>query len=237
MKKLSNTKEIEATSKHKCEFCASEFVRESTLFTHNCEQKRRWMNKDLQGNRIAFQSFVEFFRKNSASKKQKTYEEFIKSPYYIAFTKFGNYCIDINALNINRFAEWLVKNQIKIDAWCTDTNYTKYLLDYLRTEDPLDAIHRSIETTITLAEKETIQAKDYLRYGNHNRICLEITRGRISPWLLFQSDSGVRFLETLNPDHVKMIFDYINPEQWALKFHREPENVRTVKEILTHGGY
>ena len=93
MKKLKNTKEIEETvkQKHRCEFCNGEFVRESTLMTHMCESKRRWMNKDLQGNRIAFQAWNEFYKKNTTNKKKKTYEDFIKSAYYTAFVKFGNY--------------------------------------------------------------------------------------------------------------------------------------------------
>ncbi len=160
MKKLSSTKEIEAIGKpkFKCEFCAGEYLRESTLLTHMCESKRRWMNKDLQGNRIAYQAFVQFYKKNSSSKKTKTNEEFIKSPYYTAFVKFGNHCVEINALNVSRYADWLVKSQIRIDTWCTDTNYTNYLLEYIRTEDPLDAIHRSIETTMSLAEIEILRA-------------------------------------------------------------------------------
>jgi hypothetical protein len=34
-----------------------------------------------------------------------------------------------------------------------------------------------------------------------------------------------------------MIIDYINPEQWKIKFNREPENVKQVKELLTIAGY
>jgi hypothetical protein len=230
-------KETAATTKHKCEFCNREFARESTILKHICEGKQRWLNKDLQGNRIGFQVFVQFYLKNSASKKPKTYQDFIKSPYYAAFVKFGMYCVSTNCINTSRYADWLLKNQIKLDTWCSDTNYTKFLIEYLRVEDPMDAIHRSVETTIELAQAEGILPKDYLRYANPNRICYTITTGKLSPWLLFQSDSGVKFLDTLNPEHVKMILDYINPEQWAIKFRREPENVRTVKEILHAGGY
>ena len=55
--------------------------------------------------------------------------------------------------------------------------------------------------------------------------------------MLYQSDSGIQFLDTLNPDHAKLIIDYIDPEQWALKFKREPELARQVKEILNAGEY
>lgn len=239
MKILNSTKEIEETSKPKygCEFCGRSFLRESTVLKHICEYKHRWLEKDRQSNRLGFQAWLQFYKKNSASKKQKTYEEFIKSAYYTAFVKFGNYCVEVNALNVSRYADWLVKNQIKIDTWTSDTNYNRYLIEYLRTEDPLDAIHRSVETTIEMAQIETIQSRDYLRFGNRNKICYSITTGKISPWMLFQSKSGIEFMDQLDPTQVKMIIDYIDPEKWALKFHRESENVKQVKELLNAGGY
>ena len=234
---MKETAEIDTPMKFGCEFCKREFARESTVLKHICEYKHRWIERDKQGNRIGFQAWLQFYKKNSAGKKNKTYEEFIKSAYYTAFVKFGSYCVNISAINISRFADWLLKNQIKIDGWCSDTVYTKYLIEYLRHEDPLDAIHRSVETTIELASTEGIKPHHLLLYGNTNKICYAITTGKISPWMLYHSASGIRFLDTLNSEHAKMIMDYINPEQWALKFHRESENVRTVKEILHSGGY
>ena len=220
-----------------CEFCKREFLRESTIMKHMCETKDRYLNKDKQGNRIGFQAWVQFYKKNTASKKQKTYEEFIKSAYYIAFVKFGNYCVNVNVINVSRFVDWLLKNQIKIDNWCSDTTYTKYLIEYLRIEDAFDAIHRSVETSIEWAEKDNIQPRYYLSYGNSNRICQLITTGKISPWMLYGSESGIKFLETLKPDQLKMVNDYINPEQWALKFHKNEELKRQIADTLKQAGY
>lgn len=239
MKISHDTNETAETSKsvYGCEFCGRSFKRPSTLTSHICEYKHRWLEKDASGNRLGFQTWLQFYKKHSASRKQKSYLEFIKSAYYTAFVKFGSHCVAINVLNVSRYADWLIKNQIKIDTWTSDTIYTKYLIEYLRLEDSLDAIHRSIETTIKLAQQETILAKDYLRYGNRNKICYAITTGKISPWLLFQSNSGIEFMDNLDPTQVKLIIDYINPEKWALKFHRETENVKAIKEILSTGGY
>jgi len=195
------------------------------------------MDKDKQGNRLGFQSWIEFYKKNSASKKQKTYEEFIRSAYYIAFVKFGSYCVDVNVLNVSRYIDWLLKNQIKIDSWCQDSNYTKFLIEYLRVEDPMDAIARSIETTINMASVERILSKDYLRYGNSNKICYAITTGKLSPWILYHSASGKEFLDKLDESQIKMVIDYLNPELWAIKFKREPEKVDEVKSLLTLAGY
>ena len=88
-----------------------------------------------------------------------------------------------------------------------------------------------------MAETERILAHDILRYGNPNKICYQITLGKVSPWMLYQSDSGTQFLSTLNQDHVTMILDYINPEQWAIKFKRDPETANVVKGLLKQAGY
>ena len=232
-------KEKTATSnaQYGCDFCGRTFLRETTVAKHLCEYKQRWMNKDLQGNRIGFQAWLQFYKKNTATKKKRTYEEFIKSAYYTAFVKFGTYCSDANVLNVSRFVDWLLKNQIKIDTWNTDTNYTKFLVEYLREEDPLDAVARSIETTQKIAEIETIQTRDVLRYANRNRVCHAITTGKISPWMLYQSESGTKFLDELDQTQVKMVIDYINPELWAIKFKRNSDKVIEVKGLLYAAGY
>jgi len=231
-----NTKKKEET-KFGCDFCNRTFLRESTIAKHLCEYKQRWLNKELQCNRIGFQAWLQFYKKNSNTKKKRTYDEFIKSAYYTAFVKFGSYCSDANVLNAGRFVDWLLKNQAKIDNWNTDNNYTKFLVEYLREEDPLDAVARSIETAQKIAEVETIQTQDVLRYANRNRVCYAITTGKISPWILYQSESGTKFLGELDQTQVKMIIDYINPELWAIKFKRNPDKVKEVKELLNAAGY
>lgn len=225
-----------AETKHQCDFCGREFLRETTIAKHLCEPKRRHNDKDKQGNRIGLNAWIQFYGKHS-SKKKKDYMEFIKSAYYSAFVKFGNYCLDAQVFNVPRYVDWLLKNQISIDTWNRDSNYTKFIIDYLKTEDPLDAIARSIETTVKLAEQDKIQTKDVLRYGNRNKICYEITKGKISPWMLYHSVSGLEFIESLDVTQQKMILEYINPEQWAIKFNKHKNIIKEVKELLSAGGY
>ena len=238
IKKSKNTKGNSVTkTEFSCEFCNRSFQRETTLMKHLCENKRRWQDKDQPGNRIGFQAWVEFYKKNTASKKPKTYVDFTKSAYYIAFVKFGHYCVDLKCINVTRYADWLLKNQIKIDSWCSDKNYTTFLIDYLKTEDAMDAIARSIETTMVIAKDSGIETKDCMRYANRNKLAYAVTTGKISPWMLYQSESGVDFLSNLDESQQKMIIDYINPEQWAIKFRRNTEMVTQVKELLNAAGY
>lgn len=241
---LSPTKTLKSTKKtsvtktdFQCDFCGRYFQRETSQLSHACEHKRRWQDKDLPGNRIGFQSWLEFYKRNTTSKKQKTYLDFSKSAYYIAFVKFGNYCVDIKCIGVSRYASWLLQNQIKIDSWCSDTNYDKFLIEHVKNEDPFDAIARSIETTIDLAKEAEVQSNDCLRYVNTNRVLRCIINGKISPWMLFQSESGIEFIERLDEGQQKMILDYINPEQWALKFRRNSDMVNQISSLLKQAGY
>lgn len=240
MKILKNTSGTSAATNiehHGCDFCGREFKRANTLLRHICEYKHRWLEKDRKGNRIAYQAWLHFYEKNTLHKKKRDYTDFIKSSYYTAFIKFGNYCVEVNVSNVYAYMDYLTKNKIRIDTWNTDTVYTKFLIEYLREEDPLDAIARSIEATIDLAKIEQIESHDVLRYGNKNRICYAITSGKISPWMLYHSTSGTKFLDTLDETQVKMIIDYIDPEKWAVKFKRDNDQVLQVKNLLQMGGY
>lgn len=222
--------------KHHCEFCERDFVRESTLVKHVCENKRRYSDRDRAGNRIGFAAWVQFYSRHSR-KQKRDYMDFAKSAYYTAFVKFGNYCHEAQVLNVSRYVDWLLKEKVSIDCWNRDSNYTKFIVDHLKSEDPLDAIARSIEATIKLAEQDKIQTKDVLRYGNRNRICFDITRGRVSPWMLYHSASGLQFIESLDATQQKMIMEYINPEQWAIKFKRSSNIISEVKQLLAAAGY
>ncbi|NBO22440.1 hypothetical protein EBU94_03740, partial [bacterium] len=93
-----------AGTKHNygCEFCGRTFLRESTIAKHICEYKHRWQEKDKRGNQIAFQGWLHFYKRNTASQKTRTYLDFIKSSYYTAFSKFGTYCVEVNVVNVQR---------------------------------------------------------------------------------------------------------------------------------------
>ncbi len=147
---LNNTNPTTEIPKEKflCRFCCKNFSTERTLEKHLCDQRRRWDNKDYPGNRIGFQSWARFYEKIYLTKNHTDYLDFIKSQYYSAFVKFGIYCVDAKVFQIHRYADYLLDNKIAVDQWNQDSHYTKFLIQYCKQEDPLDALARSIETTI-----------------------------------------------------------------------------------------
>lgn len=222
---------------YQCEFCKKTFARESTVAVHMCEPKRRRLEQNERGVQIGFQAYLQFYKLMNKSSKQRTFDDFADSPYYKAFVKFGRYCVDTRVINPSRMIDWLLKHQKKIDQWCSDRIYTEYLIDYLQSEPAADAVARSIEYSMDWAEKHSAQPQDCLRYGSNNMMCYAITTGRISPWVIYNSESGQRFLTQISSEQIGMIWPYINSDIWQRKFADYPDEQVWVKDILNKAGW
>jgi hypothetical protein len=222
---------------YQCQYCKKDFQKETSLAVHLCEPKRRMQERSERGVELGYQAYLRFYEMTQGSAKLKTYEQFAESPYYRAFVKFGRYCVNTRTVNPKQFLEWLLKNNKKIDRWASDQLYTEYLLTYLQVENINDAMARAIEFGIEWGEKHSAQSHDCLRYGNNNAMCYAVTAGRISPWIIYNCDSGQKFLSELDSTQIAMIWPYIDSDVWQKKFQDYPADQEYVREILTKAGW
>jgi hypothetical protein len=220
-----------------CEYCKKTFVKETSIEVHMCEPKRRRLNRDDAGVRIGFQAYIKFYEQAQGSAKLKTYEDFCDSSYYLAFTKFGRYCVDTKVINPAQFMSWLLKNQKKVDRWCSDGFYTEYLTWYLTVEAVEDALARAMEYAIDWSERHSSPSQDCVRYGNANATCYAITTGRLSAWVIYNSESGQKFLSEANSEQLAMIWPYINADVWNRKFADYAADREYVQDILNKAGW
>ena len=223
--------------KFECQYCNKSFVKETTLMVHVCEQKKRYQSQNETGIQLALRAYQKFYEMSQGSGKPKTFDDFAKSPYYRAFAKFGQYCVSIRAINVPQFTIWLLKNNKKIDYWCSDKVYGEYLTEYIRIENLTDALQRAIEQSIIWSEETGNPPHDFLRYGNENKLCYAISTGRISPWVLYNSESGTEFLGRLNNEQIAMVWSSIDADFWQKKFKDYPTDAAYAKEILKQAGW
>ena len=120
----------------RCRYCEKEFRKESTLAAHLCEPKRRWQQEKETGVQLGLKAYLRFYEITQGSAKLKSYNDFVVSPYYNAFVKFGRYCQNIRCVNFANYVDWLLKNNKKLDYWCKDSLYTEWMFEYLRKENP-----------------------------------------------------------------------------------------------------
>lgn len=227
------------TTEYKCRYCEKAFAKESTLAVHLCEQKRRWQQEKETGVQLGLKAYLRFYEVTQGSAKLKSYENFVASPYYNAFVKFGRYCQSIRCINFTNFLDWLLKNNKKIDYWCKDSLYEEWMHEYLRREAVQDSLERALEEMQDYADDHPDLKNgftDYFRYGNTNRICHHITTGRISPWIVFNCNSGVDFLGNLSEEQIAIIMPWIDPDHWQRKFVDYLADTEWVKDILEKAG-
>ena len=223
---MSNTKP------YVCQFCGHGYTQEKTLIVHICEQKRRHLAKEEKHVVIGFQTYNRFYQLTQNSKSQKTYEDFRKSPYYNAFVKFGSYVNNVSPLYPDHYIDWVVRSGVRLDHWCRDGLYEKYVLELIHTENVETALQRTVSHMQSWANDNNSLWNHYFKYVSTNRATYDIKDGKVSPWLLLNCVSGKQLLASLSDEQLSSISNVIDPEVWVKKFKKQRDDVALVKDVV-----
>ena len=214
-----------------CEYCGNGYTREKTLAVHMCQPKRRALQKNEKRVQLGMYAFNQFYKLSAGAKKDKTYEEFCKSPYYNAFVKFGSFVSNVKPLYPEKYINYVVTSGVKLDQWCREEMYEKYAIELIKKEGVETALERSVMTMMEWADENNSVWNHYFHYVSLNRAIWHIKDGKISPWLILNCKSGKDMLSKFNDEQLSMVYHVINPEHWALRFKRQPNDVQLVKDI------
>ncbi len=219
-----------------CQFCSKTFQRERTLSAHLCEPKRRWLNKDEKYVMLGFLAFRRFYEISMGEKKEKTYDQFADSQYYTAFTKFGRHMLNINAVDPENFIDFVIRSSIPVDKWCNEAVYETYIHELNKKETAERALERGILLMQEWGNENDKPYNVFFRENSRSRIIYWIRSGRISPWIIFNCDSGVELLSEFSDQELKLVNDYMDPEFWTRKFQVRKEDVNFVRDVLEQAG-
>jgi hypothetical protein len=197
-----------------------------------CQPKRRALQKNEKRVQLGTYAFNQFYKLSAGAKKDKTYEEFCKSPYYNAFVKFGSFISNVRPLYPERYIDYVVTSGVKLDHWCKEEMYEKYATNLIKKEGVETALERSVMTMMEWAEEnEPAPWNHYFQHVSLNRAVWHIKDGKVSPWLLLNCRSGKEMLSKLNDEQLNMVYNIMDPEHWAMRFKRTPNDVQLVKDV------
>lgn len=220
------------TGEYICIHCNSKFVKEKTLTVHMCEPKRRFFAKNERHVQMGFLAYNRFFQLNQKNDINKTYENFIQSPYYTAFVKFGSFLSNVNPLYPEKFIDYIVTSGVKLDYWCNESLYEKYILKLIKTESVETALQRSIATMMDWADNYDSLWNHYFLYVSTNRASFNIKDGKISPWLLLNSENGKKMLASFSDEQLDGISAIIDPNFWINTFRTNKEDLDLVRQVI-----
>tara|TARA_Y100000389_G_C17365746_1_gene466208 strand:- start:201 stop:869 length:669 start_codon:yes stop_codon:yes gene_type:complete len=213
-----------------CKWCKKSFKSETTLAVHMCVKKRRFADKDMSHIRLAHRAFQIFYEINTSAKAPKTMEDFIVSQYYEAFVKYGRACTVNEWLDPVKYTEHLIKTGVKLKQWASDKEYDKYLKTYVRKEPGLKALERTVIYLAGWGEENEEPWQDYFIKVSPSRAVYDLRSAKVSPWILYLSESGDKLLERFNSEQVKMIQDVIDPPFWMKLFTANKEEANEIKQ-------
>ena len=196
-----------------------------------CEKKRRALQRDEKRVRHGFYAFQRFYKLSAGNKKEKTYEDFCKSPYYNAFVKFGSFISNVRPLYPEKYIDYVVTSGVKLDHWCKEEMYEKYALELILKEDVSTALERTIKNMMEWAKDKSAPWNHYFQHVSTNKAVWDIKDGKISPWLILNCASGKDMLSKFNDEQLSLVYHVINPEHWSLRFRRLPNDVQLVKDV------
>jgi len=197
-----------------------------------CEPKRRWLQKDEKRVQIGLYAFQRFYKLSAGHKKDKNYDDFVKSSFYNAFVKFGSFVSNARPLYPDKYIDYVVTSNVKLDHWCRETMYEKYAIELIRKEGVETALERSIKTMSKWAEEKNSVYTHYFNYASTNRITWDIKDGKISPWLVLNCNSGKQALSNFNDEQLNMLAAVLEPSHWAMRFKRQTKDVDFAKQII-----
>jgi hypothetical protein len=221
---------------YKCVHCKKSFMQERTLVSHMCERKRRALQKDEKRVQAGYMAFNRFWQLTQNAKVLKTYDNFADSSYYNAFVKFGSFINNVSPLYPDKFIDYVIKSGVKLDFWCRDELYEKYLFEILKTEPVESAVQRTLKTMMEWGEEHKADFSHYFAYASLNKAVHDIRNGHISAWVILNSGTGQTMLRNMSDEQLEMISLAIDVPYWIRKFKEVPADVALVKEICQEAG-
>lgn len=226
-------------NQYKCELCKKKYKTEGGLLFHKCENKIRLNNKEELFSRIGFMAYLKFYETlqyGRTRKKPRVFEDFVTSKYYNGFIKFGHYVADMKMLEPEKYIEFLITNNVPLDKWTRDSVYEMYIASKVKSEKPYYAVEKSLKTMQKWADEYSIPWDEYFEQAGQMRIVSNLRTGKISPWIIYNTKSGKRFLASLTEKEVMCMYKIIDPEYWHTEFKRRNDETTAIISVLKSAG-
>jgi hypothetical protein len=181
---------------------------------------------------MGLELFRRFYELNTAQKNSKTIEEFIDSKYYTTFIKFARRLMDLRPVDQARFVDYVFSNGIKERDWCKDKVYESYIVDLLAKEPATRGLERSVRTMEEWCNKHGKPLHEFFIHVSPSEATHMVQMGKISPWVLYLSETADVLWERLSDEQADIIASVINPKIWKAKFELKKDDCTFVREIL-----
>jgi hypothetical protein len=237
------TMNVATNSEHICSFCNKAYKNSAPFDKHLIKCKKKYETKRYFERlehchdtpmRIGYYVYLKYYEQ---FKSKKTLAQFLNSFEYKGFVRFGNFCLSIDVIHIDKFADYIINKDLKLNQWVNKSIYTEYIYDLTISEPAIDALERTIQHSVVWGEKYGVDGNNIIRSSKGGIVCYYIISGLISPWVLYLCSSGIEFLNELDEESLETIWSFVNSKIWELKMDAKPSDVEYIKLTLEELGW
>lgn len=211
--------------KYRCNFCDKTFIRKSWHERHTCEKKKRFLERNdiftISGHRL----FNHWQRQTGLLRrgKEKTLEEFCRSPYFNLFKNLAVYTEQNYVVSKYQYLDWLIEKKISEKRWHHQTILNRYRNSLLK-EDPDKQVKTSIKNILEWCEDKNVKSSEFFVSITPGQALNMVRSTQLSPWVLFGYDEAVEELvDRFEGEIWSALDDHINVNHWIEKVKRNEE--------------
>jgi hypothetical protein len=183
---------------------------------------------------MGYHYWLEWLKLSHSNKShdKRKYEDFMQSNLYSSFVKLGRHIIDTRMINEHMFLNYVVKNNIKIDDWCKDSVYERYVREIVKKEDVMTVLDRHALLMEQWGRDNNENWQDFFKKIAPGTAVKWILNGRISPWILLLSPTAQSMLTCRFSNEQFMIVNrHVDIERWDLKISRHKDKTLVEEAI------
>lgn len=221
-------------TEYKCAFCGKSFTRKVWFDRHACEKKKRFVQSNSINSQKAFRLFTHWQRRTGLLRrgKEKTMEEFCKSPYYTTFIRLVEFTAEHYVISAYTYLDWLVEKEVPDREWTRRGRVDEFKADYRRFEVPMEQAKSTVDNIKHWCAQKGYSVKEFFNQVTPGVVLNMVREGRVSPWVLFTYTPALEMIQRFDDDTFFTLDEFLNTEHWMNMIENNTCQAREIVDYL-----
>lgn len=225
---------------HQCRFCDKKFKREETIMTHKCEKRDRYNERESRPMREAYRLYMMFMNvhKLSMKKTEEPIVHFLKSKYFKDFYDFGQYLLNNDILEKEKFTNMILTSGKPVYEWASHKTLSEWVKNWIMGELPRRGVERSIPALVEWAELTGNEWNTFFQNVSAERVIGWVECGKISPWLIWIAPpaSVNAMFSRMSDSELEYIMSCLEPTHFQIKAMTYQAEFDDIRKLLIEVG-
>ncbi len=221
---------------YKCTFCGKPFKRKVWYDKHVCDKKKRFIQANSINSQKAYRLFSHWQRRTGLMRrgKEKTMEEFCKSPYYNSFVHLVEFSNEHYVISAYTYLDWLIEKKVPDYEWCRRARVDEFKADYRRFEVPMEQAKDTVKNIKHWCAQKGYSVKEFFNVVRPGEVLNMVREGRMTQWVLFTYTPALRMVERFDDEAFFTLDEFLNTEHWMNTVEQNQAEVAEIVEYI-HG--